>query len=230
MVTSNTLWTAEIDQNWLSITVGNDKVIITADANTTSTTRSAIITISATGTANQVVNVSQTGSTPFLKLDTTIVKFDKNDVLTKTVNVTSNGIFTALSDKDWVTVLVNGKTLIISASKNDGDSSRTATITVQTPGVAPRTITVTQSATKTSADDVPVVVLEVFPNPTTESFAITGFEGVATVMLGSVTKPEIFKTRVSAGECIDVSSLAQGEYVVRIYTANTLLVTKLIKQ
>jgi PKD repeat protein len=78
-VTSNTPWTLAANQSWLSITVNNsngtEKVTVTlsAEANPTTVTRSATITVSGTGVQSQIITVTQDG------LSTGISDYDETE-------------------------------------------------------------------------------------------------------------------------------------------------------
>ena len=63
-ISSSANWTATSDQSWLSVntgtgTAGNSKITLTANQNSAASTRSATVTVSATGFGNQVITVSQ---------------------------------------------------------------------------------------------------------------------------------------------------------------------------
>jgi len=64
-ITSNTSWTASSDQVWLTVSqtseTGDGSLVFTAEANPTSSERSAIVTISAEGVESQTILVSQAG-------------------------------------------------------------------------------------------------------------------------------------------------------------------------
>jgi len=66
-VTSNTNWTVSSDQIWLSVNpasgTGDGTVIVTAEANSTSAVRTAIVTVSADGATSQTVTVTVTQPT-----------------------------------------------------------------------------------------------------------------------------------------------------------------------
>jgi hypothetical protein len=66
-VTSNATWSASSNQTWLTINpasgTGNGKLTFTATANPTTTERTAIVTVSATGVASQTVTIIQEAGT-----------------------------------------------------------------------------------------------------------------------------------------------------------------------
>ena len=82
-ITGNVTWNASSDQTWLSVSptsaTGNKTITLTAQANQTKITRTAIITISSTGVASQTITVTQ--SAPVL-------------------NVTAGGLSSVLSSTD----------------------------------------------------------------------------------------------------------------------------------
>ncbi|MDD5183671.1 MAG: leucine-rich repeat protein [Paludibacter sp.] len=81
-IISNTSWTASSDQSWLIVTPnsgsGTDSVILTAEANSLLSTRTAILTVQASGIETQYVTITQ-------------------DAATKTVAVTAGGLNSALT-------------------------------------------------------------------------------------------------------------------------------------
>ncbi|MGE0078708.1 MAG: BACON domain-containing carbohydrate-binding protein [Bacteroidales bacterium] len=62
-VTSNTDWTVSSDQSWLTVSpasaIGDGVITFTAAENISSSERSAAVTVSATGIANQVITITQ---------------------------------------------------------------------------------------------------------------------------------------------------------------------------
>jgi hypothetical protein len=66
-ITSNTDWAAASDQTWLTVGTltgsGNATITLTAAVNTVTSTRSATVTVSASGANNQIITVTQDAST-----------------------------------------------------------------------------------------------------------------------------------------------------------------------
>jgi hypothetical protein len=160
-ITSNTTWSAFSDQTWLTISPssgkGNGTLTFTAVVNPLLITRTATITILATGVDIQTITVTQQASTgaATLNLSATTASIGAAENSTNTVNVTSNTTWTSTSDQTWLTVTpasgkVNG-TLTFTAKANLLAKTRTATITVSATGATSQTIIVTQEALPNNA-------------------------------------------------------------------------------
>jgi hypothetical protein len=151
-VKSNTNWTVSIDQSWLSSNIvngsANATITMQAQPNPNITTRTAIVTISASGVADQTISVVQDAAAPSVTLSTGNLTIAAPANSTKTFNVNSNTSWTVASDQSWLTSNIpNGTgtaTVTLTAQANPSTSTRTATITVTGSGVTPKIITVTQ--------------------------------------------------------------------------------------
>ena len=149
-VVSNIEWTASSNQTWCIVSAsGTDIGTITAEyqANTSTDSRIATITVKGLGVSDQVVTVTQSGTAPSL-----IVSPLNQDVTSSlgitSFNVASNVAWTSSSDQAWCTVTPSGTgngTIIASYEAHTGTGSRTATITVIGSGVSNQVVTVTQS-------------------------------------------------------------------------------------
>ncbi len=151
-VTSNTNWNAVSNQSWLiaSPVSGSDNsvVTVTAEANPLSVARTAIVTISATGTTSKTVTVTQAAGAATLSVSSSTLNVAAQNGSTTSFNVTSNTSWTATCNQTWLTLNPssgsgNGS-VTITAEANPSVSERTAIITVSASGVASQTITVTQ--------------------------------------------------------------------------------------
>jgi ribosomal protein L28 len=154
-VTSNTSWTVVSSQAWLALSspsgTGNSVITMTALANPTATPRTATVTISATGAADQIITVTQDGAAALLILPVTSLTIAAPANSTKTFNIVSNTTWTVASSATWLTASsATGSanaTITLTAQANPTTTTRTATITVTAANLAPQTITVTQDAT-----------------------------------------------------------------------------------
>jgi len=148
-VNSNTTWTTSSDQSWLSVTsgaTGNASLTVTAiTTNPSITTRTAHVTVKATGVVNNAITITQ------LAGDATTANVSKIANSTANVSLTSMASWTATSDQSWLTVTSSGpignNTLTLtSTTTNPFITTRTATVTIKATGVTDKTITVTQEA------------------------------------------------------------------------------------
>jgi hypothetical protein len=152
LVASNTNWNAQSSVGWCIVTpTGSGDGIINADytENTGTTARTAVITISASGATSQTVTLMQLGSDPALA-----VSPENQDVSntagSATYAVTSNVLWTAVSNADWCSVTPSGSgngALVADYSMNTENSTRIAIITLSAPGTPDQSVTLTQSGT-----------------------------------------------------------------------------------
>ncbi|MCE1168766.1 MAG: T9SS type A sorting domain-containing protein [Sphingobacteriia bacterium] len=150
-VTSNIAWTAVSDQTWCTVTPsGTNNGTIQANylENTSTTPRTANITVSGVGVAPVTVSVVQAG----VSLALAVTPANQNVPYTTgstNFTVTSNVNWTAISNSTWCTVTPSGTgngTLTANYTENTDPAQRIANITVSAPGIADVIVTVTQNA------------------------------------------------------------------------------------
>lgn len=150
-VTTTAAWTATSDASWCTVTpsgTGNGTLTATYTANTGAASRTANITVSATGATSVVVTVIQAGTSPTL----TVTPSNQNVTAPSgntTFAVTSNSSWTASSNAAWCTVTPSGTgngTIAAAYTENTNLTSRVANVTVTVTGLSPVIVTVTQAA------------------------------------------------------------------------------------
>jgi parallel beta-helix repeat protein len=147
-INSNVSWTASDNQSWLTLdkVSGPCNAIVTASAeeNPVAETRMAIITVSGTGAADQLITVIQ--EAPAIEVSADTLTIDAPNLSSATFNITSNINWTLTSDQVWLT-----------ASKLNGTGNSGITLTAErNPDITVRTAKVTISGTATN-DQVIVV-------------------------------------------------------------------------
>jgi len=152
-VTSNTVWSAVSDQQWLTPTPtdsGNGTLTLTVEANPTTASRKATVTVSATGATSKTVTLTQAAGDASLSISATTASIAKDANSTATVDVTSNVTWTASTSQSWLsfspTTNTGSATVTITAEANPSITTRTATVTISSSSVSSKTITVTQVA------------------------------------------------------------------------------------
>jgi hypothetical protein len=150
-VTSNTTWSATTTEDWLSVEsdiTGNHALVLTANSdNPTLTTRNAIVTLKALGTADIVFTVIQEASLPTLSVPNNTVNIDPNANNTASVNISSNSVWTASSNQSWLTVSSyssNNSAITLTAANTT--ETRQAVVTISVAGISDRRINVIQSS------------------------------------------------------------------------------------
>jgi hypothetical protein len=149
-VVSNVEWTTSSNQTWCIVSTSDSDIGTIAaeyEANTGSNARIATITVKGPGVSDQMVTVTQLGSTPSL-IVTPLNKEVTSALGITSFNVASNVAWTSSSDQAWCTVTPSGTgngTIIASYQAHTGTNSRRASITVMGPGVNNQVVTVTQA-------------------------------------------------------------------------------------
>ena len=150
-IESNQSWTVSSNASWLTVSpssgVNNGTVTARVTANTTSTVRTATITIMG-GEVTQTITVTQARA-PFLTVSTNGMTFTTT-AQQRTFTIESNQSWTVdRGSATWITVSPvsgsNNEIITISVEANVSTSTRTAVVTVTGGGIV-RTINVTQLA------------------------------------------------------------------------------------
>ncbi len=176
VVTSNTSWAVSSDQEWLKVSPAtgsnNGTITFIATANTTSSDRTATVTLSGEGASAKTIAVTQSAAsaTTMLTVSQNIVSIAKDANSTASVTVTSNTTWSVSSDQTWLSVSPamgsNNGTITFTAQANITTRTRTATVTVSGQGVSPQIITVTQAAAVIFTVSQTAVVIEWKANST----------------------------------------------------------------
>ncbi len=179
-ITSNLNWSLASSAPWLTTSVpngtNNATITLTAQANPSTTPRTATITISGTGVGNQTILVTQAGALPTLAVSATALSIAAPANSTKTFDVTSNTAWTLTSNQSWLVVNTtagtNNATITLTAQENVLVATRTATVVLSALGVADQTITVTQDAAAPTLSISATVVTIAAPANSTGTFDV----------------------------------------------------------
>ncbi len=148
-ISSNCSWSISDDASWLSESPtsgsGDETVTLTVSENTSSSTRTAIITITYAGGQTETISVSQ-DKTYTLTVSPASLTFSDGD--TKKITITSNTTWTISASATWITVSsssgTGNATRTITCTTNPSlQSSRTGTLTITGSGISV-TVSITQ--------------------------------------------------------------------------------------
>jgi len=89
---------------------------------------------------------------------------------------------------------------------------------------------VTKDQTTDFSNNISQLGVKLYPNPTSESFCISGFEDNATLRLTDISGKVILSKQVSDNEIIPISSLPKGIYIVELITKKGVVEKKLLKK
>jgi hypothetical protein len=179
LVNSNTNWTVTEALTHISLnkTTGSftDTIWVTCTPNTTTISRSGLITISGVGVQNKTLTVNQLGELPRLSVNPTNLSFTST-AGTKTITITSNIPWTISDSAAYLSSNVaigsNNATLTITCNANTSALSRNTVLYIAGTGVSTISIPVTQSGATATMTLSPLSLL--FPSTGGEkSFNIT---------------------------------------------------------
>jgi len=161
-VTSNTSWTTSSNAGWCTVTPGSSSGdgVITANytENTDTISRTATITVTASGLSPVTVTVTQAAAPHTLSVVPSNQNVPASPAGSTQFNVTSNSNWTVVSDQTWCTVNSSGSAnglITANYSVNTSSSSRIANITVTVNGISPVVVTVTQNGTSPTLSVTP---------------------------------------------------------------------------
>jgi hypothetical protein len=238
-VTSNTSWGTNSNQSWLVIDpvsgTGNATITLTAEANTTVTTRQATVTLSATGAADKTITVTQAAGDAVLTVSDPTASVAKDANSTATVDVTSNTAWTASSNQSWLDVSptsgTGNGTLTFTAEANPANTSRDAIVTVSATGVTSKTVTVTQAAgTNVGVNTETTESISLYPNPTKDMVYILTVENLEKIVICNIEGREMVRLNNFTAKSIDMTSFEKGVYLLFITTDKGTSLKKIVKE
>jgi hypothetical protein len=83
--------------------------------------------------------------------------------------------------------------------------------------------TLTQPSTKKAT-------ISLYPNPTTDSFQISGIEETALLIISDLNCYVLLKKQITCDENIKISHLRNGVYIAKIVTPTGMVEKKLVKK
>jgi hypothetical protein len=150
-ITSNVTWTASSNQAWVTLQQtsgnGNGTLNFTISTNTTTSARTAIITLSGGG-ITRTVAISQSGTVASLTVSPVAFAPSSAGISNFPLTVTANVAWTVVSNQAWANVSpssgTNNGTFLLSVAPNTTTTQRTAAITISGGGIS-QTIIITQA-------------------------------------------------------------------------------------
>ena len=236
-VTSNTSWTVTSNQSWCMATSsgnGNGNITATFQANPTTETRIASITVSANGVTPQVVTLTQEGADPILTVSPESIQVGHEAGATN-FNVSSNVNWTAQSSASWCSVTPSGSnngSISVTYLENTNANIRSATITVNGTGVAPVQVTLLQEGT-VGISATEGLTMNIMPIPAKDYLDIetAGFnEQMATLQIIDLTGHILANRSVIANgkTRFSLETLSGGIYFLRYSTNNQSITRRIV--
>ena len=168
LVYTNMDWTASSNSAWATVPAGasgDAAIMITYEENTGLTPRSAEITITGNGGLNATTVLEQAGAEAMVSVNpgNVNVMYQAGNV---SFDIISNTDWTASADSSWLTVTPSGSlsgTLVANYLQNPYYAERVSTISVVIPGKEPQKVTVTQSSSEVSVEEIEAAGNQDFP-------------------------------------------------------------------
>jgi hypothetical protein len=243
-ITSNTSWTVADNASWLSLSAesgtGNGTLTVTTSSgNSSLSSRSANVTILASGVSSVTVTVTQTGVSQVLTVAPASLTVASLSGSTGIFTITSNTSWTVADNASWLNLSAasgsgNGTLTVTTSNGNTSHETRSAVITFSASGVSSVIVTVAQAG---AAPELPVLstfsVSEITPTTAISGGNITDDGGSSIVARGvcwnTVVNPLInleTKTNDGTGSGIytsNIDGLTPGiTYYVRAYATNSV--------
>ena len=147
ITTDAPFWDAMSVASWVLLYKHDQTLTVSLQANPLGILRSAEIIITAGNALPVTVTVTQGVGINTLMVSPSYLTFAADATGVQVVTVTTNvPVWNATTDASWITLVMNGNLLSVSASPNITSSTRYATIRVTAAGAQQRTISVTQEA------------------------------------------------------------------------------------
>ncbi len=151
-ILSNTDWTVKTNATWLTISPtqgsGNSNLEIEYDENPDLAERMAEVRICAAGLPDQVLTVTQSGRMGNLSVNPTILNVDASQTNTS-FDITADVDWTVKTSDTWLNITpLSGSgdgTISVTVAENSSSDPRTGLITICSPGLTDRTVTVSQA-------------------------------------------------------------------------------------
>lgn len=154
--TNHNAWSVTDNASWLSTTkVSNSRIGVSYEANPSTGSRTALITVDATGGVIKTATVTQAGAAASLDVSPNS-QVVVSAAGTASLNVNSTVGWSVSDDADWLTATkANGSTIQVIFDANPSTSQRTASITANGTGGISETVTLTQESATASLDVSP---------------------------------------------------------------------------
>jgi len=170
-----------------------------------------------------------------MMLSSNTINLKSSESITSTINIFTNKAWIANSDQLWLTISpsngLNSSSLILKASENYEVKPRVANVAINIPSVGiTQTIIITQPCSITGFIETKKDLINIYPNPSTDAFQISGLDGKAKFLLFDIYGRLLIEKQITAFESISVNKLPKGIYVVKIFTIDQIIERKILKK
>ncbi len=222
-VSSNISWSASDNASWLTLspTSGSNGGTITASyfENTSTSSRTATITVSGSGVSDEYVTVTQE-PTGYLTISPSNQDVNSESGST-TFSISSNISWSANDNASWLTLSPtsgsNNGTITANYSKNTSTSiRRTDTITFSGSGVSDVNVTVIQDFATSIDNPVSKNQIKIYPNPTNSILIIESSVDINYIKIYDLLGRLVYESKFK--QEIDISNFDEGIYLLKLYS------------
>jgi hypothetical protein len=150
----------------------------------------------------------------------------------QTFDILSNVGWTVSSSQVWLLPnLTSGSgnnTITLVADQNTSNTTRTAYVTVSSPGLVPQSLLVTQDIGVTSVSNNQNPSIRIYPNPAKEYLLIEGFLSKTFVQVYNVNGSLLISKSLNA-TVLDIHQLENGVYYLKITDRKGVTIRKFLK-
>jgi hypothetical protein len=249
-VISNSAWIVNSSELWLYADpqggINNKTVTLTAQQNTSVSTRTSIVTVLTPGLPADTVTVTQEGAEPVLMLfsadfsvmNPTNMSIGATGGSTAAFWVIANGDIDVSSTESWLAVNVTPSFwpgwyyVDLTAEENPTDAARESIVTVSLEGLLSMDITITQGAGSPTLSDENIIGPSfVYPNPSSDKLVVNipGESAEITLLTARGEKIMVVESGSSVAE-INIAHFSPGIYLLQIALPGKVIVKKIIKK
>jgi len=234
-ITSNTSWTFQIQDTWLSVLpgsgFGNATITMTASGNPNVFPRAAQISITSDNAAPIKMQITQVGAAHAMSVVSTAITIASAQNSTQNFDLTTNIGWTASSDQTWLSLSpdngIGSASISITAAANPTTIPRIANITIKGDNVPEIIIVVTQEGKPTGLEDTENNEISVYPIPASSTLYIQGIDQNSTIALYDI-HGAIKTVRTTNHNSIDVTDLPRGIYILHVTEKQRTTIRKII--
>jgi streptogramin lyase len=179
--------------------------------------------------------VSKMEEDPYITISTSLLNIPDSSNSTATFNIISNTSWNIVSNQSWLTLNKasgsNFGRVTVTASANQDNKERTATLTISGDGVTSKTILVIQAKYVTGIENISDFNIQLYPLPVKDKLIISFSQpfSQASVVIYSLDGIQIYSSKIAQSITeVNMSGFVSGFYLVRIDLMDKGILTKKI--
>ena len=245
-IKANIPWSVKTSPNWVALDktsgTGSDSIRLIYAENPLAAPRSSQLTLSGSSVNDVSIAILQVAAPPYLQVSDNQFTVD---------GLARSGAFVVSTNTQWqisnispwvhlsLTTGSTDETITINIDQNSTGVQRSDVMTISGTGLSNQTITIQQSGVmgvKTIQADENIV--KVYPNPSSGAFNLYWYDeyiGAVQLKVKDLTGRELFATQFTKNaneftKSLDLSALANGDYLLEIQTDKVTVLNIVLKK